>query len=236
MDNGSTNDSIARIRAAHPWVHLEPLPANLGFPGGCNAGTRIACAMKADLIWLLNNDTVAPPDTASKLVARSQADPQAGLIGAVLYDMDDPARVQAWGGGTINRWTGYNRHYLRPARLGSTSYITFASALIPRAAWDQVGDLYEGAFMYFEDVDFSFRVRAAGWHLAVAETTAILHREGSSTAAQSSIAKRYRYDQGGSAFPDPSLPRPAACAHLLPPVACGQAAANAAPPCRPGHS
>ncbi len=60
VDNGSTNDSCQRIREAHPWVTLIETGRNLGFPGGCNAGTRLAMERGADYVWLLNNDTTVP--------------------------------------------------------------------------------------------------------------------------------------------------------------------------------
>ena len=185
VDNGSSDGSLARLRSAFPSVHFVAHPENAGFARGCNLGARQPDAAEADLIWLLNNDTIVPPETARKLVEAARADPRAGIIGAVLYSMHDRARVQAWGGGRISRWTAYNQHFHAPAEFGPGTYITFASALIRRGVWDQLGGLYEGAFMYFEDADFSLRARAAGWRLAVASDTAILHREGGSTVRQS---------------------------------------------------
>ncbi len=58
VDNGSTNDSVARIRAAHPDVLLLESGKNLGFAGGNNIGIRYALAQGAEYVWLLNNDTV----------------------------------------------------------------------------------------------------------------------------------------------------------------------------------
>ena len=51
--------------------------------------------------------------------------------------------------------------------------------------FDQLGGLDEGAFLYFEDADFCLRAQAAGWGLAVAAGTAILHREGASASPSS---------------------------------------------------
>ena len=42
VDNGSTDDSVARIRAAHPQVPILETGRNLGFSGGCNVGIRRA--------------------------------------------------------------------------------------------------------------------------------------------------------------------------------------------------
>jgi len=185
VDNASTNDSVAQLRAAHPWATYVENSENLGFPRACNLGARHPFAADADFLWFLNNDTIAPPDTASKLVATALTNPNIGVTGAVLLYAHNPCQTQAWGGGQINRWSAYNWHYLTPTPLGPDSYITFASALIRRECFDQLGGLFEGAFMYFEDVDFCLRAQAAGWQLAVSPDTAILHKEGGSNTGRS---------------------------------------------------
>lgn len=182
VDNGSTNGSARQISQMHPWVTLIETGSNLGFAGGCNVGTRLAVAEGADYLWLLNNDTVAPPDTASKLVQAAQANPEAGAIGSVLYYMHDPAKVQAWGGGSVNLWSGYVSHFRQPAAFGRNSFFTAASVLIPERVCREVGVLNEGFFMYADDADFCLRLHAAGYSLAMAEETAILHKEGGSAA------------------------------------------------------
>ena len=183
VDNGSTNDSLAQLRAAHPWPTYIDTGYNAGFAKGCNIGARHPLAASADFVWLLNNDTSAPPETASRLVAQALAKPRAGVIGAILFYGHDPSRIQAWGGGQVNLWTGYNWHYTAPVVLGRESYITFASAFIRRQTFDQLKGLFEGVFMYFEDSDFCLRAQAAGWQLSVALDTAILHKQGGSIKA-----------------------------------------------------
>jgi GT2 family glycosyltransferase len=189
---GSTNDSVAQLRAAHPWAIYIENGSNAGFSKACNIGARHPCATSAAFVWLLNNDTIVPPDTARKLLAAAQANPRAAVVGAVLFYAHEPNRIQAWGGGTVNLWTGYNMHYTSPVALTSNSYLTFASALIRREAYDQLGGLFEGVFMYFEDADFCLRARAANWQLAIASNTAILHKEGASVRNSSARPARPR--------------------------------------------
>jgi GT2 family glycosyltransferase len=187
VDNGSTNDSASRIREAHPWVTLVETGSNLGFPGGCNVGTRLGLQHGAEYIWLLNNDTVAPDDTLCKLLREAEANPRAGAIGAVLYYMHDPKQVQAWGGGRLNLWTGFVSHFTRPTSLEGNTYLTGACILIPRRVCDEVGLLYEGFFMYCDDSDFGLRLRRAGYEIAIAKDTAVLHKEGASSPSRSPL-------------------------------------------------
>jgi len=192
VDNGSTNDSSERIRTAHPWADLLQLPRNLGFPSGCNAGTRRACHLGADLIWLLNNDTIAPPATASAIVRTALANPDAGAIGAVLYYFHDPSKVQAWGGGSINLTSAYTSHFTSPASFApANTYFTGASLLLPRHICESVGIFFEGFFMYCDDVDLCLRIHRAGYPLVIAEDTAILHKEGASSPKRSPLIDQF---------------------------------------------
>jgi GT2 family glycosyltransferase len=191
VDNGSTNDSSDRIRAAHPWVTFEQLPANIGFSRGCNAGTRIAYHQGADLIWLLNNDTIAPPATASAIVRAALAHPEAGAIGNILYYRHDPTQVQAWGGGSIDLTTAFVSHFHAPASFAPpNTFLTGASLTLPRHICESVGILYEGFFMYCDDSDLCLRLHRAGHPLIVAEDTGLLHKEGASSPKRSSLIDR----------------------------------------------
>lgn len=196
VDNGSTNDSFRRIVEAHPWVTVIESKRNLGFPAGCNLGTRLALEKGAEYVWLLNNDTISPPDTLTKLLLTASANPRAGAIGAVLYFMHDPAHVQAWGGGKINLWTSVASHFTGPVIFPQNAYLTGACMLLPRCVCEDVGIFYEGFFMYCDDSDLCIRLRRAGYELAVAEDTAILHKEGASSSKRSPLIDRFATTSG----------------------------------------
>lgn len=185
VDNASADDSVARIRTAFPSIELLRADANRGFAAAANLGISAALARHADFVWLLNNDIIAPPDTLSKLLHAADA-PSVGIVGSVLRYMHDPQQIQAWGGGSVTRTMGYATHLRSPASLGRNSFLTFASVLLRREMLEQIGHLDEGYFMYFEDSDLCFRARAAGWTLAVAADTAVLHKEGGSSGPKKS--------------------------------------------------
>jgi GT2 family glycosyltransferase len=191
VDNGSTDDSSRRIHEAHPWVTLLETGSNLGFPMGCNVGTRLAIERGADYVWLLNNDTVSPPDTTTKLLGAALANPKAGAVGTVLHYLQDPSQIQAWGGGRINLWTGYVYHFKKPTRFEKNAYLTGASVLLPRRVCEEVGILYEGFFMYGDDSDLCIRIQRAGYELVMAEDTCVLHKEGASSPKRSALIDRY---------------------------------------------
>ncbi len=187
IDNGSTDDSVARIEAFLRGVRgpvsftLIENGVNAGFAKGSNAGIREALRRGCDFVWLLNNDVECPPDTLEKLVRTAEQQPGAGMVGTVLYYHHNPREVQAWSGGHINRWLGTSRHFHGPDTLRRGSYVTFASALVRSQVFREIGLLYEGAFMYYEDADFGLRLEKTHWKIAVAADTAVLHKEGGST-------------------------------------------------------
>jgi GT2 family glycosyltransferase len=185
VDNGSVNDSVVRMRNAFPDLEIIQSPANLGFGAGNNLGIRRALERDPKYIWLLNNDTLVQPNTLSALVATAEADTSLGAVGSVLHYADAPDKVQAWGGGRVNLWTGTSRHFRSPVSWQSLDFLTAASVLIPTRVLKQVGLFDERYFMYWEDTDLSFRIRGAGWKLGVAEKAVLLHKESSSSGSKS---------------------------------------------------
>lgn len=178
VDNGSTDESVERIRQAVQSVKLISTGRNLGFGGGCNVGMRAAIASGAEFIWLINSDALAAPDALVELVRSAENSPGLGAVGSVLYEADYPHTVQVWGGGRVRLYNGTSRHRLAPGRL---DFISGASVLLRVSALEQIGLFDEAAFfMYWEDTDLSFRLRAAGWAIDVAPGATVWHRESSS--------------------------------------------------------
>jgi GT2 family glycosyltransferase len=176
IDNGSTDDSGARIRETFPWAKLIENGKNLGFTGGCNAGIRYAQQQGSDFIWLLNNDTTVDPGALRAMVEKAQTNPRIGAVGSVIYFMDEPTRLQCWGGGYVNFWLGKSGPYLKEVADDKIEFITGCSLLLSRAAIDEIGALDERFFMYWEDADICFRLRRAGWLLAVAADSKLWHK------------------------------------------------------------
>ena len=177
IDNGSTDDSVLRIRLAFPGVSIIEAKKNLGFAGGCNLGIRHALEEGAEYVWLLNNDTTVDPDALVALVQKAEADPQVGAVGSAIYSAVDPDRLLAWGGGRVNFWLGRSRHFLSSVPDSEIQFLTGASLLLTRSVLESVGLLDEGFFMYWEDADYCFRLRRASWKLAAAGDSKVWHKE-----------------------------------------------------------
>jgi GT2 family glycosyltransferase len=181
VDNGSSDDSVAHICSATPWVRLVRLPSNRGFSGGMNAGISVALEQDppVEYIWVLNNDTVVQRETLSRMMAIADCDPAVGIVGCRLIDADGSGRVQALGGGGLCRWLGTTSTYVRPTAR-SCDHLIGASLLLRRAVLSELGGFDERYFFYLEDTDLSLRARRAGWRLAVAHSATVIHRRGAS--------------------------------------------------------
>ncbi len=189
VDNGSTDNSVTEIRAHYPDITLLQTGANLGFGGGCNLGMRHALACGVDYVWLINSDATVAPDALSALVAKAEACPEVGAVGSVLFDVACPDRAQLWGGGRVSLWRGRSHHQRSAATL---DFVSGASVLLRRTALEQVG-LFDAQafFMYWEDTDLGFRLRQAGWQLAVAKESKVWHKQSASLGPRSPLLDEY---------------------------------------------
>jgi GT2 family glycosyltransferase len=190
-DNGSTDDSVCRIRAAFPDVTLLESGKNLGFAGGNNVGIHYALDHGADYVWLLNNDTQAAPDALSELVAKAVTHARIGAVSSICYYADAPATVQAWAGSRVNLWIGRVRLATSPRRDDWFHSLNGTSILVARGAVEDVGMLDEGFFFYWEDTEYTLRLRKKGWRLAAAPRSRILHKVNGSTGANKCIRDQY---------------------------------------------
>lgn len=196
VDNGSTDESVARIREAYPSVRLIEAGANLGFSGGCNLGIRDALGRGFQYVWLLNNDAKADPHALSALVHTAESNPRTGAVASIIYHMDRPDTVEFWGGGYVNLWNGRLRIPKAPAQLNC---LFGCSLLLSAPALRDAGLLNERFFLYWEDTDLSLRIRSAGYRLAVAPDSRIWHR-GSASAGTNSPSQALHYHRSATLF------------------------------------
>src|SRR5882757_10103578 len=110
VDNGSTDESLQRIRERFPEVEIMQLKENLGFAVGNNAGIRAALNRGAEFVWVLNNDTTVDPKALRAMVEKAETDPNIGAVGSAIYSMEKRERIQTWGGGYVNFLLGRSRH------------------------------------------------------------------------------------------------------------------------------
>jgi len=132
------------------------------------------------VVVLLNSDTIAPPGMIGRLAARFQSDDALGMIGPVTNAAGNEQGIHT----IAPSVEGKIEEGLRYANSGGTETLDayrldFFCVAISRRALDQV-DLLDESFGrgYYEDFDYSLRVRHSGLKLAVAEDAFVYHRGG----------------------------------------------------------
>jgi len=205
VDDASTDDAVAQIArwavvtgidhrvlpAASlqhtaepgPWLTIAAAQTNSGFVQSCNIGLRyIRDFTRAPFTLLLNNDAAVAPLYFAELSKALEHAPQTGLLSGSIYEWD---RSTVWyGGASFNPIRALATHKTDLPDTDSpteTGYVCGCSMLISRPVLEKVGLLAE-CFQpaYVEDVDYSLRVRSAGFPVMIARRAVCYHRVGSS--------------------------------------------------------
>lgn len=194
VDNASTDDT-GEMLARFPEVTAVMNPENRGFAAANNQGLRIAGGR---YLLLLNPDTIVPSRGLAALLGFAEAHPEAGVIGPRLLNPDGSLQYSCRRFPTIRaamfRHTFLGRLFPHVASMREylmadwdhatpreVDWVSGACMLIRRQAYEQVGELDQGFYWGSEDVDYCFRIHAAGWQVLYTPQPAITHAIGRST-------------------------------------------------------
>ena len=195
VDNGSTDGSDDAVERDFPGVELIRTGENLGFAGGNNVGIRRALERGADWVALVNNDAVVEPGFADALERAARARPDAGLLACkVLFES---GATVMYAGASFRARLGYSGRvhgYGAPDgfhELCDTGRADGAAMAVSRAAANAAGLLDERLFLYVEDVDWSLRIRAAGFAVVFVPDAVVRHRGSASSGGGASTTSLY---------------------------------------------
>jgi GT2 family glycosyltransferase len=197
VDNGSHDGSDRVVEERFPDVELIRNGVNLGFAGGSNVGIRRALERGADWVLLLNSDATVRRGLGSALAQAAAERPDAGLI-ACLVLFEDGARVQS-AGGRFNALLGYSGRspsygsLVMPVGVRDVERVDGAAFAVSRPAVEGAGLLDEQLFAYVEDVEWSLRIRRAGFAVVLAPDARAQHKGSESTGGRASTTNVY-YD------------------------------------------
>jgi GT2 family glycosyltransferase len=192
VDNGSTDDSVDRLKQVDDRFALLTLDRNLGYAGGMNAAIRQAHAGGARWVWLLNADCVPRPAALSAQLAHADRfavsvpvqtssarpddpDPQPYLVAAML----PKGKVRPF------RCAGC------PAGAHDVEMVT-GTALLLSVDWaNRVGLFDERFFHYKEEFDLVRRIGDAGGGVGLVCAAQVWHRRGGSLRESSPLGQYY---------------------------------------------
>jgi GT2 family glycosyltransferase len=188
VDNASADGTVAAVRERYPDVQVIANPDNRGFTRANNQALAVA---RGRFLLLLNPDTEARPGSLATLVRFLETHPEHGACGPRLLYPD--GRLQPNGRRLPTLW----REFLAASGLRRLNPVAFearlewgredfsrtvdveevsgACLMARREAVEQVGPLDEQLFMYYEEVDWCARMKAAGWKTAYVADAEVVH-------------------------------------------------------------
>lgn len=195
IDNGSPDEDPAVIKERYPDITFIETGENLGFAGGNNLGI---CLSKGKYILLLNNDTIVTPGFLEPLVNKMESDPTIGAVSPKIRFYFKPQIIQFAGLTNINPYTvrskgfGYMEEDTGQYDEDSQSaYAHGAAMMVSREVVEKVGLMSLAFFLYYEELDWGYRIRQSGYSIYYVHNSLIYHLESVSTGAQSPFKTYY---------------------------------------------
>lgn len=191
VDNNSADQTIELCTEAVPGLHVIKNEKNLGFAGGFNVGLTHCLDHGADLIFMVNNDTVVDGQLLSRLVEAAVADAGAGILVPKIFYND--RREVIWSAGS--RYRRFPpaivlRGTKTPddGRFDNDTALEFATTcalLLTRQMLKDTGLLDTNFFFFYDDYDLCIRAREAGYSIRYVPGAHMWHKVSVSTKAGS---------------------------------------------------
>jgi GT2 family glycosyltransferase len=198
VDNNSADGSAAMVKAEHPWVVLVENAENLGFAKANNQALRIS---SGEYVLLLNPDTEVKPGAIAHLVDFLDNHSKAGVVAPQLLNSDGSVQRSCRRfptfSGMLYELAGLSRLFPAGSKRGEKfrAYKMLdwnhdderqvdqpegACLMLRRSVIDTVGELDEGFFMLFEEVDWCYRIKQHDWQIWFTPTAQVVHHYGQS--------------------------------------------------------
>lgn len=192
VDNASSDDSVELVKDRFPWVKLIENKENVGFG---RAHNQVLSSVNGDFYVLLNPDTVLPSGAIDKMIEFALSEQDCGIVSCRLIYPD--GRVQSNGGDlpsgialmswllnleTVGILPNFHRsdkgYFSKPHEVG---WVGGTFMVIKKEVIEKIGLLDENIFMYFEDTDYCYRARKAGFKIMIDPNLTIEHVGGASS-------------------------------------------------------
>ncbi len=214
VENSSSDDTAAMVRQDFPTVVLIENKDNLGFAAANNLGIKKATA---DVLLLLNPDTIVPAGSLTTMLDYLQTHPEVGLIGPHILNPNGTTQASVRGNPTgwnqlfvllkqinVMPWLPGLGSYLRRGfdykKTQEAEQLMGAALMFPRSTLNKVGPLDEQFFLWFEEIDFCLRIRHAGLKIIYLATSVITHHGGASFNQRLTVEKQQIFNRSLLAY------------------------------------
>lgn len=194
IDNNSGDDSVNYLQANHPDVVLIRNPQNLGYAAGYNAGLS---KIEAEYFILLNTDVEVTENFIAPVIDLLESDKNIGVCQPKILSLSQKTYFEYAGGAggwidilgyTFARGRIFDEYEQDLGQFNDNRQIFWASGacmIIRASIFKKLHGFYEHFFMYYEEVDFCWRVHAAGHTVVFCGQAIIYHKETDSLLHQS---------------------------------------------------
>lgn len=203
IDNNSDEDPTPVVSSRFPHVKIIRNEKNTGFTGGNNTGIQAA---KGEYYFIVNNDTEVTPYLLDELIEPFFDNDQIGVVSPKIRYFSHPRIIQYAGFTEVNPFTGRNKSIgLKEEDNGQydvpcyTAYAHGAAMMVKKEVVEKVGSLSDIFFIYYEELDWSARIRQAGYKIFYQPTALIYHKE-SITMGKESPMKAYFHNRNRILF------------------------------------
>ncbi|MEX8548376.1 MAG: glycosyltransferase family 2 protein [Mucilaginibacter sp.] len=189
-DNGSTDGSLALLQNQFPGLVYINNERNLGFAEGNNRALVYSIEKGYTYSLVINTDTLVDEDIVLALSTHLDNYPQAAIVQPAIYWMHDKTRI--WNGrGCFNQLSGliYSEKKCPSPVNGLDSFeiakwATGCCMLLRNAALINNGLFNKQFYLYYEDVELSFRMRGNGYELHYLPSSKMYHEAGASAKVE----------------------------------------------------
>ena len=190
VDDRSTDDTVAIVRAQFPDIRLFANEKNVGFGRTVNVGLKAAAGAH---LLVLNNDTWMHEGALDAMIGYLDAHPDTGIVGPKVLSGDGSLQQQCrrriptpmaallyFTG--VAGWFPKNETvagYLMTAadenQTTEVDAVSGACLMVRRAVLDRIMGFDEEYYLYGEDMDFCWRTKLAGWKVVYFPEAIITH-------------------------------------------------------------
>ncbi|MCH2045469.1 MAG: glycosyltransferase family 2 protein [Saprospiraceae bacterium] len=195
VDNNSKDKHLKDLLRDFPQIIFIQSTTNLGFAGGNNLGIDQA---KGKFIFFLNPDTEVTANAIMELVQVLKKNPKVGLVSPKIKYHHQPETIQYAGCKLMHPITlqakPIGRNQLDNGNFDKamdTAYGHGAAMMTRRDVIDKVGKMNSQYFLYYEELDWSQRIRKAAYKIQYIPSSVIWHKESVSTGKQSPLKTYY---------------------------------------------
>jgi len=219
VDNNSSDGSLEMVKNEFPEVKIIPNKENVGFAKANNQAIKES---KGKYILLLNPDTFILDTNFNELLKFMEGHPEAGSCGPLVLNKDGTMQRQCKRGfptfwNSFAYYSGLWKLFLKSQwwrenfggyfllnkadnQICEADCLSGAIMIVRRELLEKVGLMCEDYIMYWEDIDWCFRIKKAGWKIYYIPLTKIVHYGGAGGAQLHAFKNLWYFHRGACLF------------------------------------